>query len=165
MIRGIGRNLRSQRPASSREGEGVTVLSARGHFHATGSLQMSARTQRRVLVVDDEEVLRMVAAQLLELCRCRPRAASDVGEAEVVLQQAGVDLLILDLTMDGSEDLYRSAEARGVPVVLSTGLTTWDIARRFPDHPPDQVLQKPYGLRELEPLLRRIFGGASGAAE
>ena len=82
---------------------------------------------KTVLVVDDEEALRNLAAKLIERRGYKVLTAADGNEALAVLAGgAAVDLLVLDVMMpglDGLQTLERIRKQRGygeLPVILLT---------------------------------------------
>lgn len=80
----------------------------------------------RVLLVDDEPVVRATLAEQLEATGCRVVAEGDAAAA-LALLDAGhpVDAIVTDMTMPGMDgmSLIREAQARrpGLPAVLVTG--------------------------------------------
>lgn len=87
---------------------------------------MPAR-DKTVLVVDDEESLRNLAAKLIERRGYKVLTAADGNQALGVLAgDTGIDLLVLDVMMpglDGLQTLERIRKQRGyaeLPVILLT---------------------------------------------
>ncbi len=87
----------------------------------------AAGTAGRVLLVDDDAMVRETLVLELEESGYAVLAAADAGEALAILEAAeAVDALVTDLTMPGGMDglgLIREARARqsGLPAVLLTG--------------------------------------------
>jgi PAS domain S-box-containing protein len=81
----------------------------------------------RVLLVDDDEVVRLVSAETLTRAGYRVSACSRVAEALQALraEPEGFDLIVTDYNMPGSSGLELAAAARvvapRVPVLLSSG--------------------------------------------
>jgi signal transduction histidine kinase/ActR/RegA family two-component response regulator len=120
-----------------------------------------------VLLVDDDEDVRQVTAEMLRDLGCRVQQAEDGTEALSLLERDGdtpravpPDLLLIDYAMPGMTGLALAAAARSRgftgPVVLATGYAE----PAEPDHPgeatPDAVLQKPFTMGELGRVLSRI---------
>ena len=88
-----------------------------------------SREEKTVLVVDDEEALRNLAARLIEKRGYQVLTAGDGAEALAVLARgARVDLMVLDVMMPGVDGLQtlEQVRARGytkLPVVLLTAQT------------------------------------------
>lgn len=119
---------------------------------------MGAMGQRRIVLVDDEEVLAWSLAT--RLGRARPSwrvETANTGEAALEQIQSGpVDLLIADVRMPGMSgiDLVLTArlEQPDLPVVVMTAFQTPDL-QRVTGAPYTGVLEKPF---EFERLLELI---------
>jgi CheY-like chemotaxis protein len=115
-----------------------------------------------ILVVEDEEEVRLVLTRTLERRGYRVLSAADGVEGLEVLEREGrVDLMLLDLSMPrltGGEVLRRLAPETAPPVILLTGYA--------PD--PDiaegavAMLEKPIGPRDLLDCVREILDAAEG---
>jgi two-component system, cell cycle sensor histidine kinase and response regulator CckA len=121
--------------------------------------------QGAVLVVDDEDAMRAVAAKVLIRMGLSVLQARDGLEALRMWQehQAHISLVILDLTMpnmDG-EEACRELRRRGaaVPVILTSGFEESEALARFQDLGLAGFLQKPFGLGALAALVGRILAG------
>lgn len=110
-----------------------------------------------VLIVDDDEALRLLCRVNLELDGYRVVEAESVASAEEVLAAGAVDLVLLDVHV-GADDgvlLMRSLRERGQgpPVVLFTGsarLGAHTIAEA------DGVVPKPFRLEELLDVVHAL---------
>jgi len=121
------------------------------------------RGQGTVLLVDDEEEVRIVAKRMLERFGLTVLTASDGHEAlDVFRARPGdVDLVILDLTMprlDG-EETFRELRriAPDISVLLSTGYNEQTVAARFTGQGLAGFLQKPYTRTELARQLAALL--------
>ncbi|HEX2657152.1 MAG TPA: PAS domain S-box protein, partial [Polyangia bacterium] len=88
---------------------------------------------RRVLIVDDEALVRQSTRRLLQRQGYDVTEASDGLSALSALEQGDIDVVLLDMTMpdiDGGE-VVRRVRARGwaVPIVLSTGFIEPSVER------------------------------------
>ena len=98
---------------------------------------------KRVLVVDDEPVIRALVVASLS-SDCKVSAAADGRDALVSLQSERPDVVLLDVSlpgMSGAEVLRQiraDADLEGVPVLLLTGLQPPE------DLQPDGVVLKPF---------------------
>ena len=82
---------------------------------------MSA-VKRRILLVDDEPVLRAALFSLLTAAGYHTLTASSVPEATDILEEAAFDLLITDVRVDGWNGLQLAAmNTDRFPVIVLTG--------------------------------------------
>jgi two-component system cell cycle sensor histidine kinase/response regulator CckA len=121
------------------------------------------RMTGKVLVADDEPMVREVAQAILEragfsvLAVADGRAALDVYAANA----SSIVAVILDLTMPhaGSEGLL--GEIRRInpapKVIISSGYTEEEMRSRFPNDGPDGYLKKPYRPSDLLDRLREAM--------
>jgi PAS domain S-box-containing protein len=116
-----------------------------------------------VLVVDDEEGVRSVAARMLERFGFRVITAAD-GRAGVDLfreQADSVAVVLLDLTMphlDG-EQTMRAMQAiqPAARVVIMSGYDQQSLTERFADLRPAGFLQKPFQPATLQKMIERVL--------
>ncbi|BDU76802.1 hybrid sensor histidine kinase/response regulator [Mesoterricola sediminis] len=113
---------------------------------------------RRVLLVDDDPLVREATASLLDILGVEAFLASDGAEALARLE-AGLDpdVVILDMNMpglDGAATLPRLRELRpGLPVLLATGRmdqSALDLAEAYPGV---ALMSKPFTADELRRAL------------
>jgi DNA-binding response OmpR family regulator len=123
---------------------------------------MASAPLRRVLVVDDDDDIRLLLEELLRGAGYTVDTAHDGRAALRVFHANPCDLVILDLSMpelDGFETLERIRDLSDVPVILLTARSgEIDKVRGFRAGADDYVV-KPFGRQELlariEALLRR----------
>ncbi len=130
---------------------------------AADTLPMPVLHPSTVLIVDDEESIRVGLSLLLEEWGYQPLAAADVAQAEQLVGtlDAPPDLILSDLHLgDGPDGIgvihaVRRRCGREIPAILITGDTTHDEMRRATDsgHP---VLFKPVQPRKLLNALRGL---------
>jgi nitrogen-specific signal transduction histidine kinase/CheY-like chemotaxis protein len=116
-----------------------------------------------VLLVDDEEVVRSVGAEMLGGLGFDVLVAED-GRRGVELYRQRADeivLVVLDLTMpemSGDDVLREIREIRGdAAVLISSGFDEQDVSRRFAEGGPSGFIQKPYLLETLSRKVREIL--------
>lgn len=116
-----------------------------------------------ILLVDDEETLRALGKEILEILGFTVLLAEDGVQALEVYRRHGEDIVcvILDLTMphmDG-EQAFRELRQmdRDVKVIIASGYSESDIKEKFLGKGLAGVLQKPYKLTDLQHLLRSII--------
>jgi CheY-like chemotaxis protein len=118
-----------------------------------------------ILLVDDEELVRRTAAATLEHLGYMILEATNGQEAIEVFQRnsSRIALVILDLSMpvmDGEQSLKRLKSIKpDVPVLLSSGFSETEAARRFQSTGPATFLQKPYTAQHLAELVKAALNG------
>lgn len=112
----------------------------------------------RILVVDDEDEIRMLIRRSLEMERYEVLEAPDGRQALTCLDSETPDLILLDVNipyMDGFAVCQRIRD-RGVkvPVIMLTGNTQLDHRVRGLDCGADDYVGKPFDLPELMARVR-----------
>ncbi len=119
-----------------------------------------------VLIVDDEEMVRNIAAAILAESGYRVLTAVDGAQGlEVFAREAGqIDLVLLDLTMpvmDGVETLHELRKSGSdVPVVLSSGYTEQEVKDRINGDRFEAFVQKPYTRESMLETIRQVLANA-----
>ena len=118
----------------------------------------------RILVVDDDAIVRRFVRSLLEERGYRADTASDAGEALGLLRQGPRDLVLTDLIMPGRDgfellrDMKEDPELAGIPViVLSMKDKEGDIVRGLELGAEDYVV-KPFHALELLARISKALG-------
>ncbi len=115
----------------------------------------------RVLVIDDEGTVRRSCERILAEEGIEVRCASRGEEGLRVLDDAGLEAVILDMKMpglDGLSVLRTIRDARpGLPVLVITGYATLDMKRECLGTGASAWLAKPFGPDELLDALRRAM--------
>ena len=121
----------------------------------------------RVLVMDDEEMVREVLRRALSLAGYEVELTSDGAEAVELYQKAresgrAFDAVILDLTvpggMGGKEAIKKLLEIDPeVKAIVSSGYATDPIMADFKKYGFSAVVTKPYSVGELERTLHRML--------
>lgn len=117
----------------------------------------------RILVVDDEESIRLIGARMLRNLGCEVDTAEDAASAiqrlsESVQEGKPFDLAILDLTLPGGmggQDLVQRLQAihPALRAVVSSGYSTSPVMARYGEYGFVGVITKPYCYGELKQLL------------
>ena len=121
----------------------------------------------RVLLMDDEEGIRVVVSVLLERLGLEPMAVKDGTEAVrefTAAQAAGrpFGLVILDLTIPGGMGGRETMEAirkldPQVPAIVSSGYSNDPVMANFASHGFQAIVTKPYAVNLLTETIRRLL--------
>jgi signal transduction histidine kinase len=110
----------------------------------------------RVLVVDDEEMVRSIVTQLLSLKGHEIDQASSGAEALDCVESETYDIVFTDFgmpEMTGAELAYQiRSVCPSMPIVLLTGYTDTDAA----EQDVEAILSKPFKLEELQATIREL---------
>ncbi len=136
-----------------------------GSFHPyDGSMSSSANgdsgARRRVLVVDDEPMVREVVAAYLEREGFFVSQAADGAAALESLEGASPDLVVLDLMLpkvDGYEVLDTLRRQGNVPVILLTARAEESDRILGLELGADDYVVKPFSPRELAARVRSVL--------
>lgn len=120
----------------------------------------------KVLVVDDDALVRRTLERSLQLCGFDVRSAEGGHRALEIVGEEGHELVavLLDLTMPDMDGYETLCEMRklipDLTVILVSGFGEREIAQRFRDQRPTAVLKKPFRPRELREKIRVVLEGA-----
>lgn len=123
----------------------------------------------KVLVVDDEELVRALATQVFQRMGFEVIAAGDGVEALAIFreQHADLKLVFLDMNMPrmGGEEAYREMRrvSQGVPTLLCSGYNEQTAINRFAGKGLAGFIQKPYTYRQLTAVVKETLEGACDA--
>lgn len=111
------------------------------------------RAQTRVLVVEDEYLIRMLVEDMLaDLGYAVAAAVGTMAEASELAATGDFSAAILDVNLDGNE-IFPVADilsGRGVPFVFVTGYGERSLPEPYRDRP---ALQKPFQADQLGAAL------------
>jgi two-component system, cell cycle sensor histidine kinase and response regulator CckA len=132
----------------------------------------SYRGQGRVLIMDDEEMIRESAGQLVRGLGYRVVLAKDGSEAALLYRTAlregkGFDAVILDLTVPGGiggrQALVQLQEIDpGVRAIVSSGYSNDPVMSDHSRWGFSAVLPKPYNVHQLGQALAKVVGADTG---
>ncbi|MCB2169619.1 MAG: PAS domain S-box protein [Deltaproteobacteria bacterium] len=176
--RGTGLGLASAFGIVQNHGGTITVYSEPGHG-ATFDIYLPASGKQAapetvvtdqiitgsetILLVDDEEMIRMVASAMLKKLGYRVIVASGGMEAADIVAREGdaIHLVILDMIMpgmDGNQTFDRLREIRPqLPVLLSSGYAINGQAIDIMQKGCNGFIQKPFSIAELSQKIRDIL--------
>jgi PAS domain S-box-containing protein len=168
-VLGIVRSHRGTLNVESEKGRGTkfrvlfpacanTVLPAK-----PGGIPLTWSGTGTILLVDDEEPVRMVAGRMLERCGFGVLHARDGLEALELFRAHAAEIVcvLLDLAMprmDGEETFSELRRIQpDVRVVLASGYSDEEVAQRFQSSGLAGLIEKPYRLEALASKLREVL--------
>ena len=116
----------------------------------------------RILVVEDEMLVRLYLVQTLHELGCQVEEAANAGEALSTFAARGdrFTMAMVDLGLPdrpGDEVVKEMRRARpDLPVVLATGHADATVRQRLAGLPALQVLQKPFHRADIEAVFSRL---------
>jgi len=115
---------------------------------------------KTIMVVDDEEAIRLLYREELSEAGYRVQVAANGIEALQMVHQARPDLMTIDIKMpgmDGIELLRRVREMyRDLPIIICTAYG--DFKQDFGTWASDAYLTKSADLAELKQKIRELLG-------
>jgi twitching motility two-component system response regulator PilG len=126
--------------------------------------QENNSTKGRVLLVDDDKIIRIKASKMLEQCGCEVKTAEDGWDAVTQLEDVKPDLILLDITMeplDGFKTLTliraSKGEFRDTPVVMLSSHDDVFTMGKSKDRGCSAYLEKPLEMEALQHVLREFL--------
>ena len=121
----------------------------------TSAMQLqSATPAKRILVVEDELMIRMLLEDMLgELGYTVAAEAARIEEALEAAKNADFDSAILDVNLNGQpiSPVADALVARGMPFVFATGYGERGLPEPYRDRP---TLKKPFQMDGLKQMLQ-----------
>lgn len=118
--------------------------------------------KRRILVVDDQESMRVLLKDMLKVMGYEVSVAEGGEEALTLMSGTQFDLLLTDLNMPGMDGtaLLKAVKSDypGLPVVIITGYGTFHTEKRVMREGADGYISKPCTLAKLEHTISSVFG-------
>ncbi|BEQ14127.1 ATP-binding protein [Desulfoferula mesophila] len=122
---------------------------------------MSIQITRRILVVDDEERVRLAVQRVLTEAGYEVYLAADGAEGLAMVEKHGPDLVLVDLmmpVMDGMEFLDQARRRYpDLTSVVITGFATLEKAVEAMKQGADDFLAKPFKPQDLRMVVERAF--------
>jgi PAS domain S-box-containing protein len=129
--------------------------------YASADAPTAALVGRRILVVEDEPLIAMVAAAALEEAGCTVVGpASTLAEALRLAEEERLDAAVLDRNLCGqlSDPVARRLRERGIRFAVVTGYADTGLPLDFADVPS---LEKPFEPDQLVALAARLVSPSS----
>lgn len=118
---------------------------------------MNDLSGRRILVVEDEALVAVMVADMLEeLGAIIVGPAGTLEEGLALAQEAEIDAAVLDVNLRGErvDPVAEALASRGIGFIFATGYGAAPKGK-FADMP---IIDKPYGIEKLAALLRAAIG-------
>ena len=118
-------------------------------------------TNKTLLIIDDEEMVRDVAKKLVEILGGNGITANDGKEGVEIFKENinNIDIVLLDLTMPklSGEEVFREIKKlkNDVKVVLMSGYNEQDISQRLVGRGFAGFIQKPFSIEKLTEVLQQ----------
>jgi CheY-like chemotaxis protein len=124
--------------------------------------------RHRILVVEDDPILRRLNASLLIGAGYEVDTAEDGAVAWDTIQLKTFDLLITDNSMPNLTGIELIKKVRaagiGVPIIMATAALPKDVFAQFPCLRPTAAVIKPYTLEDLLGTVNNVLCGTSSIA-
>src|SRR6056297_389527 len=124
--------------------------------------------RRNILVVDDDEINRMVVRVLMERRNYRVVEAASGPEALDLVKEEAFDVVLMDLSMPGMDGLETTRHIRSdaagsqLPVVALTAHTSHQEQQMCLEAGMNAVLRKPFDSEQVDRLLGLLDHSAKG---
>jgi PAS domain S-box-containing protein len=172
--RGTGLGLSMAKGFAEQSGGDLEITSSLGHGTSVSIILPVAETKGdasgeptrsperpRILLVDDDSLVRGTLQQLLELSDYRVVSAADGEEAIAAFEAEGADLLLTDLAMPGMNGVTLIAKLQeqlpGLPAILMTGYA--GDASTVSEDGPYRLLFKPVTITKLHAEINECLRG------
>ncbi|HOD69716.1 MAG: Chemotaxis protein CheY [Deltaproteobacteria bacterium ADurb.BinA179] len=120
----------------------------------------------RILVMDDEEIIRDVLSSMLDFLGYEVQVASDGAQALSMYREAmdagkPFDAVIMDLTvpggMGGKEAIHDLLEMDpNAKAIVSSGYSTDPVVTNYQDYGFKGVISKPFKIEELKEAVQAL---------
>jgi len=171
-VHGTMRSHRGAIAVQSSEGQGSVfelyfpvAEPARVSIPARSDFAATAPVDARVLLADDEPLVRNAVAAMLEAAGCHvtPLPSGD-ALLEALADGPRPDAIVTDLAMPGLDGakLVQSLEATapGCPILLITGFSGQDISSAFSGRSKHRLLRKPFTRYDLLRTLQSLIASS-----
>lgn len=129
-------------------------------------MELSEEILGNILIMDDEEMIRVSTGQLLEIMGYNVYYSIDGDEAlkvhgQQLTSSSKIDIIIMDLTipngMGGIDCISKIREVDSdVQAVVSSGDPTHEVFENFSNYGFNYALAKPYTLDTIKSMLEKM---------
>ena len=159
--------LLAPRFSKRRRGEKFPVQKEHTRPRAEGGRKAKAAPKYRILLMDDEEAILSATSEMLTFLGHEVIVAENGDVATSLYKKAQgskapFDAVILDVTVPGGKGAEHTLPQLreldpAVKVIVSSGYATHPLVTGFATNGFNAALIKPYGFKELEESLARVF--------
>ncbi len=169
--RGIIRRYGGEIEVESQEGKGTTFtislpVEAGGSEEGVAAACGKQRKEGRILVIDDEELVRGILADILSQSRHQVVAAANGEEGIRLFREEKFDMVLTDLGMPGMSGWEVCKEIRkidpDIPVGMITGWGAEVSRKKREEHGVDFVLSKPFDLEQILNVVVEAMSSKGG---
>ncbi|MBD3223807.1 MAG: response regulator [Caldithrix sp.] len=118
---------------------------------------------KKILIIDDEEPLREIITEVIEIMDLNGISAASGQEAITIFdeQKDDIGLIILDLYMPGlsGHDTYKRINEikQNVPVIFMSGYDDQDTENQLTSDVKSTFLKKPFTLNEIKASIESLI--------
>lgn len=122
---------------------------------------MPKPARKHILVVDDDDGILDAVEMLLAEIGFKVTVLKQASELLVVLETKRPDLILLDLSLSGSDggalsrQLKQQPSTKKIPVIIMSAHT--DIAAKSSAAAADAYIKKPFDIEDLEQLINSLL--------
>ena len=122
---------------------------------------------KRILIIDDEELIIKTLSKLLEKEKYDVVVAKNGQDAIIMMEEEQFDLIISDIRMPGINGVetiksiqgaLQKNNAKKVPVIFITGYADQDIEKAARDLTPVDYIYKPFDIVDLLDKIKKAVG-------
>ncbi len=145
----------------------VPAVPDKASFKITEGQKKLRQGMGKILLMDDEESVRVVASEMLKYLGYEVTTAADGQEALNLYEQTletgrPYDAVIMDLTvpggMGGKQAMQKLLELdSGVKTIVSSGYANDPVMANFKEYGFAGIVPKPYRIEELSTILERLM--------
>jgi len=119
-------------------------------------------TEKSILLVEDEEIIRRIILKVLERCGYNIVGVETAEDAKNKLETQTFDVIISNYHLPGMSglDLTRELRSHGcsIPVIIVTGQFTPEVREESLDAGVDAVFPKSLNLEEFHDAIAQLIG-------